>query len=174
MITITITITVIREIRLRSFHIRTDLWKFGFFYCDLLTNQFRRHGAFSGARSAPHTRDRARGDSPTSARRTGRVCPVAVRPRVPPCAGERSERPIWIPAHRASCRGDSTLLSRTFQTLLRLRSREGGGKRGKKSVKDDFSFTRACRLEDHFVPSPFPKLSAAVWLPSWNVSPVTA
>lgn len=134
-ITITITITVIREIRLRSFHIRTDLWKFGFFYCDLLTNQFRRHGAFSGARSAPHTRDRARGDSPTSARRTGRVCPVAVRPRVPPCAGERSERPIWIPAHRASCRGDSTLLSRTFQTLLRLRSQEGGGKRGKKALK---------------------------------------
>lgn len=74
----------------------------------------------------------ARVASPTSVRRTAWVCRVAVRPRVPPCAGERSGRSIWIPAHRASCRGDRTLLSPTFQRLLRLSSALGGRRRVKK------------------------------------------
>lgn len=96
--------------------------------------------AFAWAPLAPHTRERARVDSPTSARRTAWVCRVAVRPRVPPCAGERSGKPIWIPAHRASCRADRTLLSATFQKLLRLCSAITRRRRKKgKSVKDDFS-----------------------------------
>lgn len=134
----------------------------------------RRNKAFAWARLAPHTRERARVDLPTSARRTAWVCRVAVRPRVPPCAGERSGRPIWIPAHWASCRGDRTLLSPTFQRLLRLCSALTGRRREKeKALKMTSLLTRACRLEDHFARSPFPKLSAAAWLLSWNFSPVT-
>lgn len=68
-------------------------------------------------------------------RRTAWACRVAARPRVPPCAGERSGRSIWIPAHGASCRGGRTLLSPAFQRLLRLSSALRGRRRIKKKKK---------------------------------------
>lgn len=58
-------------------------------------------------------------DLPTLARRTASVCPAGVRPRVPQCAGARSGRSSWIPAHRPSCRRDA-FDSQLFQTLTPL------------------------------------------------------
>lgn len=64
--------------------------------------------------------------------------------------------------------------SETFATLLSAHGKQEGEKRKKKkALKMTSLLTRACRLEDHLVGSPFPKLSATVQLLSWNFSPVT-
>lgn len=107
-----------------------------------------------------------RGDLPTLVRRTASVCPVGVRPRAPRCAGERSGRASWIRTHRASCRGDRTLLTVFSQRLLWLYTastltRPPRIKREKMPLPVSSWLTCAFRPEDDSAYSPFPTLPAA-------------
>lgn len=109
-----------------------------------------------------------RGDLPTLVRRTASVCPVGVRPRVPRCAGERSGRASWIRTHRASCRGDRTLLTVFSQRLLWLYTpstltRPPRIKVKKMPLPVSSWLTCAVRQEDDSAYSPFPTLPAAEW-----------
>lgn len=58
-----------------------------------------------------------------------------------------------------------THLSQTFTTLLSTRGQKEGKK--EKVLPMTSPLTRACRLEDHSVRSPFPTLSAAACRGSW-------